>query len=187
MSLKEIVKREYVENDTTLCFKTTSVTKIFILSIITFGAYDFVLLWSYWKTLKDNFGYKVSPFWRSFWCWYTNFRLFSIFAKYFRAFNIKLSGAGWLATLYFILSSADTRISFLNANIEETCWSLEITSLVLSIITTLILVFIQNKINKINKRYYPDAPKNSWKISNTIWTIIGLFLWGLYIIGLVEQ
>ena len=82
MSLQEIVKKEYVENDSTLCFKTTSVVKVLILSIVTCGVYDIILSLNYWKSLKENFGYKVSPFWRGLFNIFTNFRLFPIFAKY---------------------------------------------------------------------------------------------------------
>ena len=186
MSLKEIVKKEYVENDTTLCFKTTPITKIFILSIVTFGVYDFILLWNYWKTLKNNFGYKVSPFWRSFWCYFTNFKLFSIFAKYFETFNVKLWSPGWLAMLYLTLGSVANRISSRITKSGNHNWSLGITSLVLTIFATLILVLIQKKINNINERYYHNAPKNSWKVSNTIWTIIFLICWSHCITVLVE-
>ena len=179
MSIQEIVKKEYVENDSTLCFKTTSVAKVLVLSIVTFGVYDIILSLNYWKSLKENFGYKVSPFWRGLFNIFTNFRLFPIFAKYFETFNVKLVGAGWLASLYFICTWIDNKISFKTAMLENTNWSLEIASLILGIITTLVFVFIQNEINKINEQYYPNAPKNSWKLSNTIWTIICLILWVL--------
>lgn len=172
MSLQEIVKKEYVENDSTLCFKTTSVTKVVVLSFVTFGMYDIILALNYWKTLKENFGYKVSPFWRGFFNIFTNFRLFPIFSKYFESFNVKLQGAGWLAGLYFICTWADNKISLETATMDETVWSLELASLILGLITTLIFAFIQNKINKINEQYFPNAPKNPWGVANTIWTTI---------------
>lgn len=177
MSIQEIVKKEYVENDDTLCFKTTPVAKVLVLSIITFGVYDIILSLNYWKSLKENFGYKVSPFWRGFFNMFTNFRLFPIFAKYFGAFNVKLTGAGWLAGLYFICNWINNKISLKTITLENTDWSLETASLILLVVTALVFAFIQNKVNKINEQYYPNAQKNSWKISNTIWTIIYLIIW----------
>jgi hypothetical protein len=177
MSIQEIIKKEYSENDKTLCFKTTSVAKVIILSLVTGGIYDIILALNYWKSLKDNFGYKVSPFWRGFFVMFTNFRLFPIFEKYFKTYNIKLNGADWIAGLYLICTWADNKISLNSALQENTNWPLEITSLVLCTITALIFALIQNKINKINEQYYPDAPKNPWSVANTIWTVILMALW----------
>lgn len=177
MSLQEIVKKEYVENDKNLFFKTTPVEKILVLSILTCGIYDIILSLNYWKSLKENFGYKVSPFWRGLFVMFTNFRLFPIFAKYFETFNFKLAGAGWLAGLYFICIWFINNISRKTETLEYTNWTLEIISIILYIATSLIFVYIQNKINKVNEQYYPNATKNPWNISNTIWTIICLIIW----------
>lgn len=177
MSLKEIVKKDYIENDNTLYFKTTSLKKVAILSIVTFGFYDIILAFNYWKSLKNNFGYKVSPFWRGIFLEFSNFELFQIFAKYFANFNIKLTYANILAILYLILTWIGNKIDFKVASLDTTNWTLEIISLIFTIITTLIFVLIQSKINKINEQFYPNAQKNPWKISNTIWLIICLGLW----------
>lgn len=177
MSLQEIVKKEYQENDSTLCFKTTSAKKIIILSILSFGVYDIILSLNYWKSLKENFGYDVSPFWRGWFTLFTNFWLFSIFSKYFKNFNIKLSGAGWLAALYFICTTIDNKISFKTAMLDNTNWTLEIISFVLAITTALIFAFMQSKINKINEQHFPNAPKNNWSVANTIWTIVLIVFW----------
>ena len=131
MSIQEIVKKEYIESYDALCFKTTSVAKVFFLSIVTFCIYDIILSLNYWKTLKENFGYKVSPFWRGVFNIFTNFRLFPIFAKYFETFNVKLAGASWLAGLYFICTWIDNRVNFKTAMLENIDWSLEIISLIL--------------------------------------------------------
>ncbi len=172
MSLEEIVKKEYVENDSTLCFKTTPVAKVIILSLVTFGFYDVILAYNFWKTLKENFGYKVSPFWRAIFDVFTNFRLFPIFFKYFENFNVKIMSAGLLASIYLICTWIDNKISFKMMTLDKTNWILETVSWGLCVITTLIFAYFQNKINKINEQHYPDAPKNPWKVSNTIWTIL---------------
>ena len=51
------------------------------------------------------------------------------------------------------------------------------------IIPTLILMWIQNKINNINKKYYKHAPKNSWNAINSFFLIIGLVLGLLSVIS----
>ena len=138
--LREIVKKDYQENDMTLCFKTTSVAKVIILSFVTCGIYDIILCYNYWKSLKENFGYKVSPFWRGFFEMFTNFRLFPIFSKYFEAHNIKFSGAGWIAGLYFICTWIDNKISIKTSLSDETVL---ILGIILGLITALIFAYIQ--------------------------------------------
>lgn len=82
-----VVKRPYKEDDKTLCFETTSIWKVVILNICTFGAYSIVLYYNYWKTLNNNFGHKVSPFFRAIFAPFTNFALFPILGNYLAAFK----------------------------------------------------------------------------------------------------
>ena len=73
-----VVKRSYEKNDQTLCFPTTSLAKVIILSILTFGLYPIIMSYNYWKKLNENFGYDISPFWRAIFFIYTNFKLFPV-------------------------------------------------------------------------------------------------------------
>ena len=174
ISIEEIVKKEYTENDETLCFKTTPLAKIIVLSMLSYGIYLFILIWGYWKILKENFGYKVSPFWRAWFAFITNFSLFPILGKYFKNYNIKIFNTYFLAFLCFILTFLLHITSYGNGKF------LIIFDLFVVFALTLILVNFQNKINKINKEFYPNAPKNGWKISNIVWIILFLIL--IYII-----
>ena len=85
-----VVKRPYDENDSTLCFKTTPIIKVIILSILTFGFYNLILFYNYWKSLNERFGHQVSPFWRAFFAWITNFSLFPILSNYASAFKTNI-------------------------------------------------------------------------------------------------
>ncbi len=184
-TLQEIVKKEYVENDSTLCFETTPPAKVFILSVLTFGIYDLILAYNWWKVLKQNFGYQVSPFWRGLFNVFTNFKLFPIFEKYFSSLEIKgayFSGIS-CAIYYFMMQVADVRLTF-----KELSWEdagsltydktviINIVSIILYMQCALVIAFLQNKINKTNIQYFPNAPKNPWKVSNIIWIIIFLIM-----------
>ena len=167
--LKNIVKKEYVENDQTLCFDTIPIYKIIILTVVTAGAYEIILFYSWWKKLKIDFGYKVSPFWRAIFSGFSVFWLFPIFEKYFKCFNIKDFKAGVLAILFFSICFISNRMAF--SKYSDTI-TYQIIDFGLTIVITAICCFVQNRINKINENSYPQAKVNNWKISNTIWTII---------------
>lgn len=47
MALIDIVKKNYRENDNSLCFKTTPIAKVIILSVITCEFYDIILTLNY--------------------------------------------------------------------------------------------------------------------------------------------
>ena len=187
--LKNLVKKDFVENDKTLCFQTIPLSKIFILSVISFGIYNIILAYSWWKILKENFGHKLSPFWRALFCNLMNIVLFPVFEKYFKALNIpgKIFNGLLLGIGFLFITYIDERINLVSFKLSMKdglpySWDLTISiiSLILSILAALILVYIQDKINKANELYFPDAPQNNWKVSNIIWAIILGFL---FIIG----
>jgi len=116
--LASIVKKEYIENDDKLCFETTPLSKVMILSFLSCGIYNIILSINYWKILKNNFGYNVSPVWRGLFDIFTNFKLFPILAKYFKNFNIKFVPI-WFAIIYIICRSHLTLT--VNDNIFDLC------------------------------------------------------------------
>lgn len=170
--MKEIVKKEYIEGDQALVFVSTPIMKVILLSLATFGFYHVILVYSYWKQLKNNFGHKVSPFWRSVFIGFSNFALFSILKKYLNHFNQKVFNPTVLAIIFLFCNGANNKISFKTMLLNEINWTLEAISWVLLIVMTAILAVVQNKINAINELNFPLAPRNQWKTSNTVWFII---------------
>lgn len=180
-NLKTLVKKEYTEENSTLCFETTPISKVFVLSILSYGIYDIILAYTWWKTLKQKFGYKVSPFWRGFFNEFTNFKLFQFFEKYFNTLKIKgksFSGTS-LATVYFILVMHSNVLSlkyinliFQNKLTDGMDFLISLITWVWALICAWIIAFIQHKINKTNEQHFPNAPKNPWKTSNIIWTVV---------------
>lgn len=172
MSLEKIVKNNCDINSDNLCFKTTPLSKVFILCMLTGGIYTLFLIYDYWKTLKIDFGHNVSPFWRTIFCGFTNFSLFPIFNNYFAHFNKKFFNAILLAIIFMYFNYLDGKISFKTSGSDTIDWNLELIMLISEIIITFIMLYIQHNINKINKEHYTNAPQNSWKTSNIIWIII---------------
>ena len=172
MTLADVVKKEYLENDISLCFKTTPIFKIWVLSILSCGFYDLILVFNYWKSLKQNFGYNVSPFFRALFIGITNFWLFSILKKYFSKFEIDMGNATGLALAYFLLCGTGNSIARKTLALDTVNYGLEIVILLTTVLATLIIVNIQNNINKVNENHYPNAPKNEWSTANTVWTVV---------------
>lgn len=175
MRIGEFYKEKLIEKDESFCFTTVPINKVIILSIATWGIYDIFMMYGWWKSLRNHFDLKISPFWRAFFGYFTNFKLFPLFEAYFKRFNIAFAGL-LFAILVLVINQISSKLNFYTLKYEKTVWGLEIISYILLFITTGITVYIQNNINKINKEHYPNAPKNKWKISNILWSIILILL-----------
>ena len=170
--LKKLVKKEYVENDKTLCFATTPVYKIWVLSLLSGGLYEIILIFNYWRQLKNNFGWKLSPIWRTIFLTLTNFRLFYLIGKYTKAFNVRLYVPILLAFVYFSIERISFGITKITWDMDVVPIEYEILDCILPVFSTGIMAYIQSRINKVNRQNFPEAPVNGWKVSNTIWTVI---------------
>ena len=167
--LTKIVKKEdYIVEEGCYCFISTPVWKTVFLSLVTCGIYELVLFYKYWKTLKTDFGYNVSPFWRAVFAPITGFWLFSIIAKYVKAHNMPAFPAILFAILYFILNNI--------YKVPDPYW-------LVGFATVIIIGVVQDKINKVNEIYYPNAVQNPWTTTNTLWAIPCTIIFVLAIIG----
>ena len=167
--LSEIVKVNYDEIDEqNLCFETISVKKVVWLSILTLGIYEIVWFYKSWKTLAIKFGYKVSPFWRAIFAGITGFWLFPVMDKYIRKFDIESFNAALFAVLYLALNML--------YKLPDPWWLVCFASVA-------IIAVIQDKINQVNAKNFPNAPINKWRGINTFWSIIGGILLFLALIG----
>ena len=177
--LRELVKKEYIENDKTLCFETTPISKIAILWIVSLGVYSIVIFYSYWKTFHKNFGHKLSPFWRAWFSPISGFMFFPLIEKYINKFESKLPQKGkilatlylccWLASYFFIMDNSISMHSGPNPGVG---FFSRLCPYLWGIIALSPIIVIQRMINNINKNNFPEAPRNGWKLSNTIWTVI---------------
>lgn len=167
-----ILQPGYNTDSSKLCFPSTPVWKIVYLSIISFGIYEIIYFYIMWKTLKNNFGYKVHAGARGIFAGITNFWLFPILEKYFNAFGEKAFFGTLAAGLYFIVNFS-SRLPDLYS--------------LISFGTIAFLVYIQIKINRINKNNFPDAPQNSWSTANTIWAIFLTMFFLLCVLLIVAE
>lgn len=151
-----------------LWFETTPIYKIVILSILTFGFYDIVLLYNYWKVFKKKFGYAISPSCRAIFCGIYCFSLFPKLDKYIKTFNIPSFSPIWFAIFFLFLSAL---------------YRLPNPYSILNIFTFIIFIIIQNRLNFINEQHFPNAKQNNWSLANTLWSIPCSILFFFYLIG----
>ncbi len=166
------VKERCYEDCENLNFQTTPIPKILILSVVTCGLYFVIWFYHYWKTLKQKFGLKISPSWRSLFSGVTVFRLFPMLEIYFKRFGIKFNNPSLWATLFFMLCYLSNQLYFRLSLSNANSIIVEIINYFLTFLVTCIIIMFQSNINAINKQYFPNAEVNKWKVSNTIWTIV---------------
>ena len=150
-------------------FETTPVWKLIVLSLITFGVYDCIWSYRYWKILKKDFGYDVLPLIRAIFMGITNFWLFNILDEHMRTYNINSIRPVGLALLY-ILFNLFTRV-------DESCLFL------ISFFSFVPLAIIQHKINIINEKNNLPAKINRWNFANTVWSIPCFIVFVLAVVG----
>ena len=153
-------------------FFAVSVSKLIVMSIFTFGFYDFYWFYKNWDALRQR-GENVTPFLRAFFHTFTSFWLF----KHIRAQAETISPsaklpAGPLAVAWLIASGL---------------WGLpSIWGLVGGMAGFFVLVPVQSMVNWINTEIDPNHDRNAtysgWNIAAII---MGGCLVALVIVGLL--
>ena len=158
---------DYNENE--LCFDTISVKKVVWLSILTFGIYEIIWFYKCWKTLAVKFGHKVSPFWRAIFAGITGFWLFPTISRYVEKFEMETFDGIFFAILYLLIG-----------------WSYRLPDplSLLGFASVVIIALAQDKINKVNAQYFPNAPVNKWSGINTSWAILGGIMLFFVLVGM---
>lgn len=152
------------------CFETLSVWKLFAMSVCTFGLYEFLWFYRTWRIVQKQINYDISPFWRTFFYNITVFNLFPKLNTYIVKHSDKEKFAPILLALtYFILGAL--------YKLPDPYW-------MICLLSVTVLMFLQDKINKINKNFYPNAIQNKWSGKNTIVLIIGFIWLALAIVGM---
>ena len=151
-------------------FFTASTNKIAILSICSFGIYEFYWFYKNWVLIKEREEINIWPFWRAafavFWA-YSCFKYVKSAAGEYRI-NESLS-IGLLAIVYFLLIMA--------SNIPNPLW-------LISFISFVVMIPVNNVAIELNKHIDPFYEINenysSW---NIIVIILGGILFALSVFG----
>lgn len=153
-----------------------SAIKLILMSIFTFGIYEFYWFYKNWQRVKSQTGESLSPFWRA---------IFSIFFCYplFKRIKEKSTSEG-ISSRYNTSLVAISYIVLLlltGSNIEIYGNKLlPIFGLYyFSFLTFLPLVFVQLEVNDLNKKLAPQADKN---IRFSVWNIAAIIVGGFLLL-----
>lgn len=144
------------------CFQTLSIWKLFAMSIFTFGLYDLFWFYRTWETVQKQVKYKISPFWRAFFSNITSFSLFPVLNNYVKRHNDKEAFHPILLAVILVIVGGLEKL-------PDPYW-------LISYFSVIVLMFLQNKINKINQEFYPNASQNKWNGKNIVILVLG-FVW----------
>lgn len=142
-----------------------STTKLFLLSVTTFGLYELFWFYKYWSFEKARTKEKISPFWRTF---FAPLFAFSLFGRV-----SELSGTAPFKHLrHFSHSDSVTCAGVFLAlaagvRLPEPWWLVSLFSFVP-------LLTVQRAVNRINKVHAPEADPNSrFNVANIIVVVLG--------------
>jgi hypothetical protein len=151
-------------------FFAVSPLKLVVMATVTFGIYELYWFYKNWKLIKQRTESDIMPFWRAFfgviWC-YSCFREVRDVAAS-RGISFPAS-PGLLAAGWIILTIT---------------WRLPDPYSLVCVLSSLMLVPVQNAINRLNSVVAPNHNPNSrfsgWNIAGVV---IGGILFVLIIIG----
>ncbi len=175
-----VQKSDSILYDTSNIFLYIPISRLIILSIISFGFYEAYWIYKNWRYLKDRDGLQIQPFWRGvfgiFYCYSILKFIYNdqITNKYERA---KFS-AGGLATGWIILRLLGNVLG------RADDISINILGLIIAFPTFLFFVPVQNYINRVNSIKQPRPDYNSWSAGHLLCLFIGSIIWIFWLIGL---
>lgn len=147
--------------------------RLVLLSIASFGLYDWYWIYRNWRFLQQRYGLEIQPFWRG---------IFGIFHLYplllavrddapSRALATPTFPAGWLA-IAWILTGV---FGYLCDKAGSFMVSLMGTSV--SALGVLALVPVQGHINRVHRALRPVPAFYRWSSGHVVCLGIGLLLW----------
>jgi hypothetical protein len=151
-------------------FVPVSVAKLIVMSTFTFGLYEFYWFYQNWRLIKSRDKSDISPFWRTFFCYFYCHTLF----RQVRAQQARLEGstslsadmlaAGWvLASLVWLL--------------PDPWWLLSFTSV-------LFMVPVQRVAVRLNLLVAPNHDRNDrFTPGNWAAVVIGGLLFAILLVG----
>ncbi len=171
---------ELVEPTADAAFFVTSIRKLVVLYLATFGLYAWYCLYKHWKAYRATTGENVWPIARSF------FQIFFMHALG-RAISRRLEAEGhgrWdyssSATVYVVLVIASTALNFIVGN--EAPALLSLLTILVSLACLMPLVTFQKMANQASGDSLGQGNAHfTW--ANVLWILLGAIIWALSIAG----
>lgn len=168
---------------------SVSLTKLYILSLLTIGIYDIYWCYKNWSGIKIAESSKISPFWRAVFQIFWIYPLFREILKYSKKQGYQDSySVGLLATLYIVLlvvGNAMGRLDYaVYASYASTYW---VGVALLIILPPFLLFPAQKAINFNNSRVTGNNNFSKHTTGGIILIIIGCVLFTIVAIGAISE
>jgi hypothetical protein len=152
-----------------LLYFPVSLIKFAVLSICTFGLYEFYWFYKNWQRVKEREHSDIMPFWRAFFAFFFCYSLFRRIGQSAKGSNLPSISAGGLVAGWIIV-----RLLYRLPNPYS----------LVCFFAFLFLMPIQQTVNKINTKHAPNHDPNSrFRAWNVVAVVVGGICFVLAIIG----
>ncbi len=151
-------------------FFPVSIKKLLVMSVCTFGIYEFYWFYKNWKFVKENQGLKIMPFWRAIFSPIFCYSLFEAVRKHAKRkkVNVKYSSR-WLTVGYIL--------TIMTTGIPDPFWCI-------SMLSVLTFLPARSVIDTLNKKTDSIIKNDQFSRWNIVAIVFGVILWGLVICGM---
>lgn len=162
-----------------------SVTKLWIMSVLTFGLYNLVFFYRHWRHQRDEHGHSVSPFWRAVFSPFMYFGLNQQISEAARFAAVPVSTLLGSAPFVYFVANALGRV--LDRVYEESTVGVDLLTYALIPVGTYALALTQSAVNRILEKEGYVGPSNSGVTAGSIiFGALGAVLWAGAALGLSE-
>ena len=150
-------------------FYPVSRLKLAVMSICTFGLYEFYWFYKNWQLVNQREGGSLAPFWRAFFAPFFAYPLFRRIAESAAAQQSASISAGLLAITWFII--------FILWRLPDPYW-------LLSTFTFVPLLSVQSAVSQLNQKVAPGSdPNHRFTPAAIVVCVVGGLLFLLAAIG----
>lgn len=159
-------------------FLHISLTRLIVMSIVSFGVYESYWIYKNWRYIKERDNLEIMPFWRGvFGLFHCHSLLLRIHEdKAARAFQKPIFSASGLATGWVLL----TLIAHAFARLPSFA-AIIIPAFIPSF---LCLVPVQNYVNSVTEKQNPGQNMYGWSSGHIVCLVIGFIFWALVLFEL---
>lgn len=162
-----------------------SVTKLWVMTVLTMGLYNVVFFYNHWKHLRDHHAQDVSPIGRAIFGAFTYFGLNSQIGDAARFRNIPTVGIFGAAPILFFASSAAGRV--LDRVAGDELWVV-LLNFVLVPIFAYCLASTQTTVNNLLRDEGYAGPVNDGATAGAvIFGVLGALVWGTSLLGVATM
>jgi hypothetical protein len=154
------------------------VSRLIVMSIVSFGIYEFYWIYKNWRYVKERDNLDISPFWRG---WFGIFYCHSLLRRIHEdeeacAVQTPSFSPGGLATGWVVLRF----ISYVMGRAPGIAASI----FAAFIPSFLCLVPVQNYVNSVSEHRSPGQPYYRWSSGHIVCLVFGIIIWSLFLLGL---